>query len=148
MGVKNGTLFIASDSQQIIDEVARGGAHGFAASYLHINRSRMETAAATEKLALAAARRTSFIEALMDMLLLSRSSLIAGKMMSNFPRVAMQMRVQIPRRRPGAYIALDDRPWCSRTSCREGFLPQKEHQAATRRELQRNPMIAIDDRRS
>ena len=74
-------------------------------------------------------------------LLLSRATVIAGKMMSNFPRVAIQMRVQIPRRRTGSYIALDDRPWCSRTSCREGWLSPAEHQTATRKELQRNPII-------
>lgn len=140
-GVHNGTLFVASDSQHIIDDVARGGARPFQATYLHINRSRFETSKPTESLSEAATRFNSMIEALMDMLLLSRASLVAGKMMSNFPRVALQMRVQVPRRRGGAYVALDDRPWCSRTSCREGWLTPAEHQVATRRELQRNPII-------
>ena len=96
----------------------------------------------------------------MDMLLLSRVSLLAGKMMSNFPRVALQMRVQMPTRRrlpslalhancsrhhhpsqPVAYVALDDRPWCSRTSCREPFPTPREQHIAMRRELARNPII-------
>ena len=141
-GLSNGTLFVASDSQQIIDEVASGGAHPFRASYLEINRSRFETSAPTEKIAEAANRLNALLEALMDMLLLSRGSVIAGKMMSNFPRVAIQMRVQLPRRsRAGAYVSLDDRPWCSRTSCREGWLPPNEQLAATKRELARNPLV-------
>lgn len=140
-GVHNGTLFVASDSQRIIDDVARGGAWPFQASYLLINRSRFETAKPTEGLTESKIRLNSLVEALMDMVLLSRANLLAGKMMSNFPRVALQMRVQQPRRRGGAYIALDDRPWCSRTSCREGWLTPAEHQAATKRELQRNPII-------
>ena len=140
-GVHTGTLFVASDSQQVIDEVARGGALPFRASYLMINRSRFDTARPTETITLAAARLSSLLEALMDMVLLARSSLIAGKMMSNFPRVAVQMRMQVPRRQAGAYVSLDDRPWCSRTSCREGWLTPSEYEAASRRELQRNPII-------
>ena len=38
--------------------------------------------------------RGDTVEALMDMVLLSRANLVAGKMMSNFPRVALQ--VQLP----------------------------------------------------
>jgi hypothetical protein len=143
-GVRNGTLFIASDSQQVIDEAAQGGAHPFVVSFLQINRSRFETAAPTEGIDRTSLRLHSLLEALMDITLLARSSLIAGKMMSNFPRLAVQLRVPVPREhRVGAYLSLDDRPWCSRTSCREAFLPPSEHQAATLRELQRNPAIGM-----
>ena len=66
----------------------------------------------------------------------------ARETMSNFPRLALQMRVQVPRLRlPGSYLALDDRPWCSRSSCREGFASAHEHELSTRRELWRNPPI-------
>jgi len=142
-GVHNGTLFVASDAQDVIDQVEAGAARPFNASYLRINRSRFDTSAGTEKLVLAASRLSSLIEALMDVLLLARSTLLAGKMMSNFPRVALQLRVQMPARRHNAraYVALDDRPWCTRTSCREGFASTREQQAAMRRELARNAMI-------
>ena len=145
-GVHNGTLFIASDSQAVIDEVASGGAHPFVASYLHINRTRFDTTLPTEKIDRRSMRLRSMVEALMDMLLLARSSLVVGKMMSNFPRVALQLRVQAPRSRAsGAYVALDDRPWCSRTSCREGWLPEKDHATATKKELRRNPALTEDE---
>ena len=141
-GIQNGTLFVASDSQRVIDEAASGGAHPFVASYLMLNRSRFETASPTEQITSARIRLNSLLEALMDMVLLGRSAVIAGKMMSNFPRMAMQMRVQLPPKRgTPAYVTLDDRPWCSRTSCREGFLSPREQLAATRRELQRNPPV-------
>ena len=142
-GVRNGTLFVASDSQHIIDQIDAGLARPFNVSYLRINRARFETAAGTEKLELPAIRLKSLLEALMDMVLLARSSLLAGKMMSNFPRAALQMRVQLPARRSHAraYIALDDRPWCTRTSCREPFPSARDQQAAMRRELARNPSI-------
>ena len=142
-GVHNGTLFIASDSQAIIDEVAAGGALPFVASYLAINRSRFDTAAPTERLTARAIRLQSMVEALMDMLLLSRSSVVVGKMMSNFPRMALQLRVQPPRSHgaAGAYLALDDRPWCSRTSCREGYLETPLYTAARKKELKRNPPL-------
>ena len=153
-GVRNGTLFVASDSQRVIDEIESGGAQPFNTSYLRISRTRFETAAGTERLQLMSTRLNSMVEALMDMLLLSRSSVLVGKMMSNFPRVALQLRVQMPRSMPrrrganqntrssqAAYVALDDRPWCTRTSCREPFLSPREQQLATRRELARNPAI-------
>ena len=140
-GVSNGTLFVASDSQRIIDEVSRGAALPFKASFLALNRSRFDTSKPTESIGTTASRLNSLLEALMDMLLLSRADHIAGQMMSNFPRVAIQMRVQAPRRRAPGYISLDERPWCSRTSCRDAWLSPAEHMAATRRELQRNPII-------
>lgn len=146
-GVYNGTLFIASDSQSIIDEVAAGGAWPFVTSFLKINRTRFETAKPTEQLAVRAMRLRSMVEALMDMLLLSRSSIIVGKMMSNFPRLALQLRVQLPRSKgaAGAYIALDDRPWCSRTSCREGYLQESIYAAARKKELKRNPPLEDEE---
>ncbi len=138
-GVRSGSLYIASDSQSVFDEVDRGGAHPFRATYLRINRSRYETAVSTERISAEDKRLNSFLEALMDMLLLSRSTLIAGKMMSNFPRCAIQMRVQIPRQPAGAYVSLDDRPWCTRTSCRSEWPVASQQAYANRREQQRTP---------
>ena len=145
-GVYNGTLFIASDSQSIIDEVAAGGAWPFVTSFLKINRTRFETAKPTEQLAVRAMRLRSMVEALMDMLLLSRSSIIVGKMMSNFP-LGASARVRLPRSKgaAGAYIALDDRPWCSRTSCREGYLQESIYAAARKKELKRNPPLEDEE---
>jgi len=143
-GVHGGTLFVASDSQAIIDEVDRGVARPFAASYLLINRSRFETTTPTEKIELLARRRASLLEALLDLLLLSRSTLLVGKMMSNFPRLAMQLHVQMPAARgsnSSSYIALDGLPWCTRSSCRTTPQSRGAVQRARQQELARNPPL-------
>ena len=68
-------------------------------------------------------QRCSWLEALLDVivLLLSRAETIVGPMMSNFARVALQLRVQPPTAKP-RYVALDGRPWCSRTSCKRAYV--------------------------
>ena len=48
------------------------------------------------------------LEALLDVLLLSRAETVVGPMMSNFARVALQLRVQPPTAKP-RYVALDGR---------------------------------------
>ena len=57
----------------------------------------------------------------MDVMLLSRSSVLVGSMMSNFPRMALQMRLQAPIAGEHRYLALDGRTWCTRTSCRMNY---------------------------
>ena len=127
-GVSNGTLFVATDSPSVIDDLRRGLAAPFVAYHLPINRSRFETAGATEGIGARSLRRQSLLESLMDILLLSRSTVIAAKMMSNFGRAALQLRVQPPATL--RYVALDERPWCSRTSCRLGAVGEGNVPAA------------------
>ena len=61
------------------------------------------------------------LEALLDTFMLSRSSVLVGSMMSNFPRLALQLRVQAPIGDRKRYLALDGREWCTRTSCRMNY---------------------------
>ena len=42
------------------------------------------------------------------------SLVFVGSMMSNFPRMALQMRVQTPLEGQHRYLALDGRTWCTR----------------------------------
>ena len=140
-GVHNGSLFFASDSRHLIDQLEAGGARPFVGTYLRINRTRFETGAGTQHIELRTARLSSLVEALMDMVLLARSSVLAGKMMSNFPRLALQLRVRMPSAKP-AYVSLDGRPWCTRTSCRDGFADREDQNRSLRRELLRNPVVA------
>ena len=66
--------------------------------------------------------RIMLVQALLDAFVLSRSTVLVGSMMSNFPRLALQLRVQAPlglqQRR---YLPLDDREWCTRSSCRMNY---------------------------
>ena len=117
-----GSLFMASDSRDAVDLAhVIGPRYGFNVSSLSLDRGVVEGANAlgTEKQRRTPDRdRSVIVESLMDAMLLSRSDVLVGSMMSNFPRLALQMRVQTPRRGQLRYVALDDRTWCTRTSCR------------------------------
>ena len=121
-GVTRGSLFVATNSPRIIRDIEAGGAAPFNVSYTRIDRGG-HLGVATQRLSGAALRRRVLIESLIDVLLLSRAEVIAGPMMSGFPRLAMQLRVQPP---GGAnhsrYVALDGYHWCSRSSCRMDYM--------------------------
>ena len=97
-------------------------------------------------------RDAIFDETMLDLLLLSRAKLIAGQMMGNMPRLALQLRVSwpppghAPRALPSAqagsrpnrsaaaalgalewphactYVSLDSRAWCVSTFCRANLV--------------------------
>jgi len=111
-------LFLASDSQAVVDEAAQ--VSGFDVTTLALDRAKY---AANESVFVESRlpHRSSdvLVEALMDLLLLSRARVIAGGMYGNMPRLAMQLRV----RPPGddrQYASLDGHRWCTCTSCK-GF---------------------------
>ena len=56
-------------------------------------------------------------EALLDLLVLSQARVLAGAMLSNMPRLALQMRVRPSGKRP-PYISLDGNSWCTTSSCK------------------------------
>ena len=127
-----GTVFMASDSQEAVARAHElGSRFGFTVISLSYNRGNIEGTAALDannhSLGTELARRSLkrdrsvLVETLMDMLLLSRTSVLVGSMMSNFPRTALQMRVQAPIHGEQRYIALDGRTWCTRTSCRMNY---------------------------
>ena len=127
-----GSVFMASDSSEAVAKAVEiGPRYGFKVFTLAYDRGNVEGAAAldannrslgTELARRSVARdRAVLVETLMDVLLLSRSSVLVGSMMSNFPRMAMQLRVQAPLPGEQRYLALDGRTWCSRTSCRMNY---------------------------
>jgi hypothetical protein len=121
-GFTNGSLFIATNSRRIIREVQEGAARPFAVSYARLDRGE-HLNAATQLLSGVELRRRVLVESLLDLLLLSRADVIAGPMMSSFPRLAMQLRVQPPLLEPGTrYVSLDGYPWCTRSSCRMDYM--------------------------
>jgi len=140
VGIRNGSLFVATDSPAIISQLRSGAAAAFNVSFLDLNRSRYVTPDPTERLTGPDTRLHVFLEALMDLLLLSRAAVVVGSMISNFPRVALQLRVQPPAlgQDQPRYIALDKRVWCTRTSCRDGPGPLEVQLASNQRELTRN----------
>jgi len=122
------TVFLASDSTAIFEQAGQPDALSlpFKLHYLHLDRNKydfgsnqpgdyIEVQAGSNP----ALTSDLFLEALMDLLLLSRASILAGSMMSNLPRLALQMHITQPgemiRRMP--YITLDGRDWCSGATC-------------------------------
>ena len=135
-----GSVFLATDSAEIALSAKRvGAAAGFNVLTLQINRTQLESLcssnSATERSSLLRCGtefvtrtrerdRTLLAETLLDALLLSRSTVLVGSMMSNFPRLALQLRVQMPLLEPVPvlrYLALDGRKWCTRSSCRLNY---------------------------
>jgi hypothetical protein len=127
-----GRLFVASDSHDAVQTISTlGPSYGFEVSSLSFDRGHFGGAAAlsssnhsvgTEKAPRSKARDLAvLVGSLMDVLLLSRSSVLVGSMMSNFPRMALQLRVQMPVDGEHRYLPLDGRTWCTRTSCRMNY---------------------------
>lgn len=56
------------------------------------------------------------VEALMELLLLANAQLVVAAMMSNLPRLALLLRVTPPGE--STYVSLDERKWCTLSSCR------------------------------
>ena len=120
-GLRHGRLFIATDSERVVRHLAKGPASAFQVTMLKFSRAHYSSTTPTEVRTGKEARLQVLLEALLDVLLLSRAETIVGPMMSNFARVALQLRVQPPTAKP-RYVALDGRPWCSRTSCKRAYV--------------------------
>ena len=123
-----GRVFMASDSQEAVMAArAIGPSFGFNVTSISFDRSHIEgvennQTVGTEGVRRSRARDYSVLTStLMDVLLLSRSTVIVGSMMSNFPRAALQMRLQAPLLGNERYLSLDARTWCTRTSCRMNY---------------------------
>ena len=101
-----GRLFVASDSHEAVETiVAMGPRYGFNVSSLRFDRGNIEGTAVdaqNHSIGTEMAKRSRtrdlavLLESMMDVMLLSRSSVLVGSMMSNFPRMALQMRPQAP----------------------------------------------------
>jgi hypothetical protein len=136
-----GNLFFASDSAETVDEAMRvGPSFGFNVTSLAFDRSapdqdgtdcarsaaKNSTSAVALETGLELCKRSQsreqalLVEALLDVFMLSRSSVLVGAMMSNFPRLALQTRLQASTD-DKRYLALDGRDWCTRTSCRMNY---------------------------
>ena len=113
-------VFLATDSASIIEEaeVMRAQVQ-FEIVFLRLNRSKYDTEAWIE-LASAADRSQAdiLVEALLELLLLSRARFIAGSMYGNMPRLALQLRTTTPGDvRRLAYVTTDGRDWCTKPTC-------------------------------
>ena len=131
-----GSVFFASDSAETLAQAAIvGPAYGFNITSLKFERGNDDhdgVSCATSVGAVGvtglelckrslARDRALLVEALLDAFMLSRSNVLVGSMMSNFPRLALQLRVQAPVGYRKRYLALDGREWCTRTSCRMNY---------------------------
>jgi hypothetical protein len=125
-----GRVFMASDSHDAVKTALLvGPGYGFNVTSLAFDRGNIggfdqtkNKTMGTEKRQRSRARDMSvLVETMMDVLLLSRSTVVVGSMMSNFPRMALQMRQQCPMGGEERYLAIDARTWCTRTSCRMNY---------------------------
>ena len=109
-------IFLASDSASFVEQARQiSGPHIYSLAF---NRTKYDDIGDHEKIETAFARRPSaagevLVEGLLDLFLLSRAKRIAGAFIGNFPRVAMQMRLQLYEE----YVALDRRQWCGLSKC-------------------------------
>ena len=132
-----GTLFVASDSQAIIDEAKRTPHPPFERVIaLSFRRDRYETGKLVEEALGRDTDNSVLEEALLELLCLSRARAVAGAMNSNMPRLAMQLAARPPGVRP-AYISTDGNQWCTTSSCKaalpkwvaEGMVKHYPHEA-------------------
>ena len=147
-GITSGHLFLATDSASIIREAAGtgGGRRAFRISYLDLQRDKYEPIAMPGTGSLHRHRQrqtrniedvlpranassrggTVVLETLLDLLLLSRASLIAGGMTGNMPRLALNLCVRPPN--ITHYVSLDGYHWCAESSCKPTVWPESAYQ--------------------
>jgi hypothetical protein len=123
---RGGHVFLATDSQKIIDEVAAvASSLPFTVHFLAFDRTKYDTEAWIE---LASAKEHTQLrileETLLDLMLLSRARYIAGSMYGNVPRLALQLRPTAPGDgRRLAYVTTDGRDWCTLPTCTRNNTP-------------------------
>lgn len=113
------SLYVASDSQKAIEDVV-AAAPSLTVHWLKIDRAKYNTSRGVEE-SLDRRDSSALEEALMELLLISRSRTILGSMTGNMPRLAVQLRVMPPGTDP-PYISLDNNDWCTCTSCKPYFV--------------------------
>ena len=111
----NSTVFLATDSDAIVESVAdiRREWPALRIYHLSLTRAKYDSQTRIER-RVYSDRAQILSEALLDMAFLSLSRRIVGAMIGNLPRLALQLRV----RRTYNYTALDSRAWCTRTACK------------------------------
>ena len=111
----NSTVFLATDSDAIVESVADVRREWPALRIYHLSLTRAKYDSQTRIERRVHIDRAQILsEALLDMAFLSLSRRIVGAMIGNLPRLALQLRV----RRTYNYTALDSRAWCTRTACK------------------------------
>lgn len=113
------TVYLASDSDSIVRDVASlNNAPDLPAIHVYhldINRSKYDSRTRIEERNHSETRRAQILtETLLEVAFLSRSQRLAGAMLGNLPRLAMQLRV----RSQYDYVSLDGRAWCTKTACK------------------------------
>ena len=123
---RGGRLFLATDSQSIVDEAAAAAATlPFEVFYLNISRAKYDSEAWIELNSAKDRTKGSILEeTMLDLLLLSRARYIAGSMYGNMPRVALQLRPTAPGdARRLAWVTTDGRDWCTKPTCMTNNTP-------------------------
>ena len=130
-GVRGGSVFIASDSPSIVEQVRLILHSSFNMSFIRLDRRKYERHDKLVEISLQRNGSGTLLEALIDLLLLSRARLVAGSMLGNMPRLALQLRVQPPASTRQPYVSLDGHRWCTTSSCKPYFQVRPNGSAST-----------------
>ena len=118
--ISSGRLFVASDSQTIINQVDEARP-AFDVFTLSLVRTQYERSGRIEDTLPRGHDLSAVRDAFMELLMLSRAEVIAGAMSSNMPRLALQLRVKPPGMLT-PYIPMDKNEWCTCSSCKPYFI--------------------------
>ena len=144
-GLWAASTHLATDSEHIANQALRGVANETLGqvSFLNVSRTKYEPPRPNLNVSLnydyashlwlenfagsqPSVRDAIFDETMLDLLLLARAPVVAGQMLGNMPRLALQLRVSWPPSNDSlaqypqacSYVSLDGRGWCPATICR------------------------------
>ena len=142
---KGSIVFVASDSEAVIAQARtlRGPPLLLQPHFLNLSRTKYSSGLPVER-ALARNDGVALEEALMELLLLSRSRVVVAQMMGNMPRLALQMQVRPPGTWP-AYVSLDGNQWCTCSSCKETYWVTDRRTGLRKREFRRGYVEGATD---
>ncbi|KAL1528107.1 hypothetical protein AB1Y20_009472 [Prymnesium parvum] len=89
-----GTLFLATDSAEIIAQASQGLASPYQVFYLNLRRDHYDSVLPNELRV--TDRQQDLVDMLIELLMLARSALVVGTMQSNVARLALQFRMHPP----------------------------------------------------
>ena len=112
-------VFLATDSQSIVDQAHQYHDPQLRFHYLSLNRSKYDGLERIEHRSASAKNElVVLIEALLELAMLARSRVVAGQMFGNMPRLAMQLALHSAGPNVASrYVSLDGYEWCVDSRC-------------------------------
>jgi hypothetical protein len=112
----------------IIRQVRINAGKAYSFRFLTLERRKYDS---SENIEIASVKRNKLallLEIVLEVTLLAHVRVIAGSMMGNVPRLALQLQ----RTASDRYVSLDGRTWCIDSSCRPSLATDGMHRNASR----------------